>query len=386
MIFATYYIIATINKLNQETLYILAAIFLFSWIFQAVHYLYIMAAFNRFNPSVQNPSPPPVSVVICAKNEAENLQKFLPLILNQNYHDFQVVVVNDCSVDDTEMVLAEFKQTHKNLYYTSIPIDNKFFHGKKLALTLGIKAAKHDHIVLTDADCYPASDKWLESMAGSFTSDKKIILGYGAYEKQRGFLNLLIRFETFWNTIQYFGFSLTLKPFMGVGRNVAYEKQLFNDSSQFKDNLNVASGDDDLFLVEMAKPKNTTVSFIPDSHTLSIPSSTFREWKTQKSRHLTSSVFYPFFIKGWLVIEFLTRQILWLFTFCSIIFSIFTAIIGVLFTLHISIKIVVLYISGKKLGQKQLFWAILLFDWFIPIIIGVLWINNLLRPKKNKWK
>ncbi len=345
-----------------------------------------MAAFNRFKPSTQNPTPPSVSVVICAKNEAENLRNFIPLILNQKYHDFQVVVVNDCSTDDTEMVLAELKKTYKSLYYTSIPIDKKFFHGKKLALTIGIKAAKHKHLVLTDADCYPSSDKWLQNIAGSFTTDKKIVLGYGAYEKKRGLLNLLIRFETFWNSVQYFGFSLTLRPFMGVGRNIAYEKQLFTDSSQFKNNLSVASGDDDLFIIEMAKQENTTICFTPDSQTLSIPSSTFKDWKSQKSRHLTSSVYYPFFIKGWLFFEFLTRQIIWLFTFCSIFFSIFATIIGVLFTLHIFIKIVVLNFSSKKLQEKQLFWAILIFDWFIPIWIGVLWISNLLRPKKNKWK
>jgi len=378
--------IQTINKLNQEILYSLAALFLFAWIFQAVHYLYIMAAFNRVKPQTPNPSPPPVSVVICAKNEAENLRNFLPLILNQNYHNFQVIVVNDCSTDDTELVLAKLKRTNQNLYYTSIPVDKKFFHGKKLALTIGIKAAKHEHVVLTDADCYPTSDRWLQNMASSFTPDKKIILGYGAYRKEKGFLNLLIRYETFWNAVQYFGFASTFKPFMGVGRNIAYEKQLFNDSSQFKNNLTVASGDDDLFLVEMAKPANTTICFSPENHTLSVPSATYRDWESQKSRHLTSSVFYPFFVKGWLFFEFLTRQILWVFTFCSIIFSIFTPIIGVLFALHILIKLIVLNISGKKLAEKQLFWAMLLFDWLIPIWIGALWISNLLRPKKNRWK
>ena len=345
-----------------------------------------MGAFNRIKPSTLSPSPPPVSVVICAKNEADNLRNFLPLVLNQKYHNFQVVVVNDCSIDDTELVLAELKQSHKNLYYTSIPVGKKFFHGKKLALTLGIKAAKYDHVVLTDADCYPASDRWLQNIAGLFTPDKKIILGYGAYKKQKGFLNLFIRYETFWNTVQYFGFATTLKPFMGVGRNIAYEKQLFNDSSQFKSNLTVASGDDELFLVEMANPNNTTICFSPESHTLSIPSASYKEWKSQKSRHLTSSVFYPLFVKGWLFFEFLTRQILWLFTFCSIIFSIFVPISVVLFALHILIKLFVLNISGKKLAEKQLFWAILLFDWFIPVWMGVLWISNLLRPKKNRWK
>ena len=372
--------------MNQEVFYITITVFILSWIFQVVHYSYVMEAFNRFVPPDPNPSPPPVSVIICAKNESDNLKKFLPLIFKQNYKEFEVVVVNDCSTDDTDNVLAQFKKEHKNFYYTSIPVDKKFFHGKKLALSIGIKAARYDHLVLTDADCYPASDKWLQHMAGSFSNDKKIVLGYGRYEKRKGLLNLLIRYETFWNAVQYFGFSLTFKPFMGVGRNIAYEKQLFTDSSHFRNNLSIASGDDDLFLIEMAKPENTTICYSPESQTISLPSTTLRELRAQKSRHLTSSVYYPFFIKSWLFFEYLSCQILWLLTFCSIFFSILAPVFISLFVLHLIWKLHVLKKAGKKLETGRLFWALLPFDWFLPIWIGILWINNILRPNKNKWK
>ena len=379
-------LIKTRLKLNQETLYIISAIFIFSFIFQVIHYIYVLNAFNRFKPSEESHDLPPVSVVICAKNEASNLKQFLPKVLEQDYPEFQVVVVNDTSTDETEMVLAEMKGKYKNLYYTTIPVDKKFFHGKKLALTIGIKAAKHEYLVLTDADCYPLSDKWLRHMAGSFSSTKKIVLGYGGYKKQKGLLNLMIRFETFWNAVQYFGFALTVKPFMGVGRNMAYKKDLFINSSQFRNNLTVASGDDDLFVIEAGNRENTTICAVPESHTISVPPKTRAELMAQRSRHLTSSVHYPLLIKAWLFFEFLTRQLFWLLTICSIIFSIFVPIAGGLFFLLILIKLLVMGKAAKRLRQKQLYWALLLFDWYMPIWIGILWISNLLRPKGIKWK
>jgi cellulose synthase/poly-beta-1,6-N-acetylglucosamine synthase-like glycosyltransferase len=349
--------------------------------------LYIFGSFNRFKPGEPGTSKlPPLSVIICANNEADNLSTFLPSVLEQDYPEFQVVVVNDCSTDDTELVLAGLKEKYNNLYYTSIPIDKKFFHGKKLALTIGIKAAKYEHLVMTDADCKPSSGKWLRLMAGKFSEKKKIVLGYGRYEKTGGLLNKLIRYETFWNAVQYFGFALSVRPFMAVGRNLAYTKQLFENSSQFSNNLMIASGDDDLFIVETADKNNTALCFAPDSHTVSVPLNSFREWFSQKSRHLTSSVRYPFAIRSLIFFEFLTRQILWLFTFCSIFFSIFAIIITALFSLLLLIKIVVLRKAGKKLLEKQLFWALLLFDWLLPVIMAILWINNLLRPGRIKWK
>lgn len=218
---------------------------------------------------------PPVSVIICARNEAENLKNFLPRVLEQDYPKFQVVVVNDCSTDDTEIVLAQMKRQYDHLYFTSIPVDKKFFHGKKLALSIGVKAAQYDHLILTDADCYPASGNWLKNMTTKFSSKKELVIGYGKYEKRKGLLNLFVRYETFWNAVQYVGFVIAGKPFMGVGRNLAYKKSLFQGSNVFRSYLNVASGDDDLFINQMGNRTNTAVCVHPEGQTISVPVTTF---------------------------------------------------------------------------------------------------------------
>ncbi|NJM16233.1 MAG: glycosyltransferase, partial [Bacteroidales bacterium] len=138
----------------------------------------------------------PVSVIICARNECENLRRNLPKVLGQQYQNFEVIVVNDASEDGTEQLLLELKAKHKNLRTTALTQEGKFTHGKKLALTVGIKAAVNEWLLLTDADCYPESDQWLKGMHQSFLREASVVLGYGGYETRRGLLNLFIRYET----------------------------------------------------------------------------------------------------------------------------------------------------------------------------------------------
>jgi hypothetical protein len=92
--------------------------------------------------------------------------------------------------------------------------------GKKLSITLGVKGAKFEHLILTDADCRPASRNWLKSIAENFSNEKQIVLGYGPYKKEKGFLNRLIRFDTTWIGMNYFSMALAKLPYMGVGRNL----------------------------------------------------------------------------------------------------------------------------------------------------------------------
>ena len=162
-------------------------------------------------------------------------------------------MVDDCSTDDTLMKLAEARERYPQLYYTSIPIDNHFKHGKKLAVTVGIKAARYDHLVMTDADCVPASTHWLEAIAQSFTEGKQLVIGYGKYRPTHGLLNYIIRYEAFWNAVQYFGFALSFRPFMGVGRNMSYTRSLYDNGSKYRCNIKILSGDDDLFIAENSK-------------------------------------------------------------------------------------------------------------------------------------
>ncbi|HET6225190.1 MAG TPA: glycosyltransferase, partial [Bacteroidia bacterium] len=196
----------------------------------AIQLSYYLGVFNKlaFRKKTVIPSSfPPASIIICAKNEAGNLTRFLPSVFEQDYPSYEVVVVNDCSYDSTGDVLKEFAVQHKNLKIVTIQEDDNYTHGKKIALMLGIKGAKNEHLLLTDADCKPADKNWLKGMMQQFAADTDIVIGYGAYEKQKGLLNKIIRFDTFMIALQYLSFALKGKTYMGTGRNLAYKKSLF---------------------------------------------------------------------------------------------------------------------------------------------------------------
>ena len=207
--------------------WIILAFFLIAYLFQLGIYFFVFLKVPLYGKSRKKDSCPGVSVVICAKNEEQNLRNYLPRILKQDYPEFEVVVVNDSSTDDSEQVLMELAVQHSQLRHTSIPADERLKRGKKLALTIGLKAARYEHVVLTDADCYPVSDLWLKRMASNFSDAHKIVLGYGGYERKKGLLNTLIRYETTFTALQYLGYAIKGLPYMGVGRNLAYQKSLF---------------------------------------------------------------------------------------------------------------------------------------------------------------
>ena len=190
----------------------------------------------------------PVSVIICAKNEEANLRENLPLIMEQDYPEFEVLVVNDASTDGTEELLRDMKLRYPHLNTTSIVENVHIRQGKKLALTIGIKGATYDWVVLTDADCKPAGRKWLHTMQSNFSRDCHIVLGIGKYDRKKGLLNILIRFDTLYTALQYTGFAMAGHPYMGVGRNLAYRKSLFFNNKGFASHYELESGDDDLFI------------------------------------------------------------------------------------------------------------------------------------------
>ena len=185
----------------MQTLYInlisetILIVFETSLAIQLFYWLIIYRKVFSFRNSKTEIQNIPVSVIICAKNEEENLRNHLPLIMEQNYQNFEVIVVNDCSFDGSELLLNQFKDKYSNLYVTTIRADKKFTHGKKLALSLGIKAAKNEILILTDADCYPVSNNWIASIVNNYKPETEVILAYGGYEQTSGFLNIIIRYE-----------------------------------------------------------------------------------------------------------------------------------------------------------------------------------------------
>ena len=233
-----------------------------------------------------------ISVIICARNEALNLRKHLPFVLNQKYPDFEVIVVNDGSTDATRQVLEHFAAEFPALRIIDVDPSEKKGKGKKYPLSLGIKNAKYEHLLMTDADCRPRSERWIQLMANGFSAGKEIVLGYGKYERTAGFVNQLVQWDTFFVAMQYFSFALSGKPYMGVGRNMAYKKSLFEKVKGFESHAHIASGDDDLFVMQAANKNNVAVVLDYDSHTISRSKENFKDWYQQKSRHLTTGGAY----------------------------------------------------------------------------------------------
>ncbi|WP_152286409.1 glycosyltransferase [Flavicella marina] len=259
---------------------------------QCLYYLLFLTPLHKKKQSILTNSEP-ISVIICAKNEANNLKRFLPSLLNQNYSgEFEIVLINDRSTDDTALIIDLFASSNENIKVVTIEECENFWGSKKYALTLGIKAASHEHLLLTDADCKPLSNQWIQSMANNFTQNKHIVLGYGAYKKNKSFINKLIRYETLLTAIQYFSYSKIGLTYMGVGRNLAYTKSDFFKVNGFIKHIKIKSGDDDLFINEIATKNNTSFTLDTNSFTESLPKQNFKDWILQKRRHISTAHLY----------------------------------------------------------------------------------------------
>ncbi|MBP5723045.1 MAG: glycosyltransferase [Bacteroidales bacterium] len=331
----------------------------------------------------------PVSVIICAKNEEENLRKFLPSILNQTYKTYEVIVVNDCSEDDSEFVLNDFLEKYPNkLRVSTIKKDRKFSHGKKLAITIGIKAAKYDKILFTDADCKPQSDKWIHAMQQQFRDKTEIVLGYGGYIQKTGLLDKLVRYDTYSIAVNYMSFAHAGLPYMGVGRNLAYTKNIYNESSKFTTHYHISSGDDDLFVSEVGRKENTSIVLSQESFTRSEQVSSFKYWKYQKMRHLTTSPHYKFIYKFLLCLEPFSREMFYLcaIVYCITLPEIFFLPIVILFGCRMFLFLLLSILNTRRLQEKDLWIYALPFDIYLPIQIGLLHLRNRIHPlKKNQW-
>lgn len=360
------------------------SIFCVSVSLQLWYYLKIFLLLASYKKEKISNNLPPVSIVICARNEDDNLIEFLPSVLNQDYPEFEVIVVNDCSDDNTEDILEEFVKKHNHLRVVTIKEDENHFHGKKFALMVGIKGAKYEHLLLTDADCKPASKDWIKGMISNFTDEAEIVLGYGAYEKTKGLLNKLIRFDTFYIALQYFSFCLAGKTYMGVGRNLAYRKTLFFKLKGFASHYHIESGDDDLFVNQAATKQNSKIEISLESFTVSKAKKTYKGWLHQKRRHVTTAKHYNTSTKFRLLLLNLS-QYLFFISFIALLvlqYQIYTIIS--LFILRAVIQMRIFKTSMEKLDEKDLFLFSPLFEMFLMFFYPLVTLSNFFL-KKNKW-
>lgn len=259
--------------------------------------IYGRLAFFKEPAKLSDEQLPPVSIIIAARNESDNLYENLPYLLQQNYPEYEIIIINNQSIDDSAYLLNAFTQQFENVRVIEVNRSQHIKPGKKLPLTLGIKGAKYEHLLFIDADCKPTSNTWIKSMASNFVTGKELVLGYGPYTKEKGFLNRVIRFDTSWIAVSYFSMALAKLPYMGVGRNMAYTKSLFESVNGFKSHYSLPSGDDDLFIQEAAKNRNYAINIDQHSYSYSAPHSTWSGWIRQKTRHYSTSNRYSRFKK-----------------------------------------------------------------------------------------
>ena len=353
---------------------------------QIVYYLSFLFSFSIKRSETRLKKHIPISVIICAKNEAENLIENLPFILNQDYSNYEVVLINDSSSDDTLKVMEQFKADHNNIKIVDVKTIEAFWGNKKYALTLGIKASINDFLVFTDADCKPNSKYWLAHMSSKFSNQKAIVLGYGAYAKKKfSLLNKLIRFETVMTALQYFSYASLGLPYMGVGRNMAYRKELFFNNNGFNGHMAIKSGDDDLFVNEVADSKNTEICISKESFTISQPKNSFKDWVLQKRRHVSTAKLYKTKHQLLLGTFYISQLLFWVLSILLLLLCYDWKWIVGFIILRFIIQLVSFGFTAKKLDDINLIFFAPFLELFLITTQLSIFIANLIATPKH-WK
>lgn len=291
----------------------------------------------------------PVSIIIAARNELDNLRILLPKLINQQYDDFEIIIVDDRSEDDT--ILLKDDPAYKNVKFIRIEKTPEHIQSKKYALTIGIKQAKNPVILLTDADCYPVSDQWIRVMASAYKKKKKIILGYSGYITKKSFLNYFIRFETLLTGLQYVGWAGIGIPYMGVGRNLSYLKSFFQEKKGYRKFQSIVGGDDDLFVNENATAANTSFVIGREALVLSEPKETWKAFSRQKLRHLSIGRFYRKRHKLLLSLFSITQILTWVAFLWLLITGGELYFTGLSFLVRLIVLAMVLAITSRRFGH-----------------------------------
>jgi len=326
----------------------------------------------------------PVSVIICARDEAVRLVSNLIGPLGQTYPStHEVIVVNHNSQDDTRFLLDEFKKTFKGLHIVNLEHEAIGIPGKKYPLSMGIKEARYEIVLLTDADCIPATEYWLHKMQDGYHNGIEVVLGYSPYKKAPGVLNKLIRFDTFHTALQYLSYALAGIPYMGVGRNLSYKKDVFFRNKGFSAINHVPGGDDDLFINKVATKENTAIVIDPDTFTVSEPKKNFGDWFRQKSRHYTTARYYKPLHKFLLGLYSLSHVLFYPLLIVSLFFD--WRLTLILFGIRLVVQGYIFQKTMYRLGEEDLFpWWWLLDIWMFMYYL--IFSTTLWKKPRKAWK
>ncbi|MDR0746199.1 MAG: glycosyltransferase [Mediterranea sp.] len=368
-----------IEDVNTNELVILSAAGVL-FLIQVIYYLALYNRICRHNKAVRrnrlsfSEALSPLSIVIYARNETENLRSFLPSVLEQDYPEFEVIVVNDGSTDETEELLSLLSKDYPHLHRSFTPENSRYISHKKLALTIGIKASKYDWLVFTEANCHPVSKNWLRLMARNFTPGTDIVLGYSGYERMKGWMYKKIAFDSLFTSVRYLGYALARKPYMGIGRNMAYRKELFFQQKGYSAHLNLQRGDDDLFVNKIATKKNTRVETDVNATIRMRPIRYKTDWREEKVSYMATSQYYKGSQRFVLGFETFTRILFYFAVIVTITFGILdkhwqiAGIGGFLWLVRYMIQAIIINSTAKEVGESRRYYFTLpVFDILQPL-------------------
>lgn len=391
--FIIFHTFASINYLNTVYIdffynrlsFIVLVVFLAALLIQLLYHwsMFSRVAFYKRKYPIKNESElEPVSIVLCARDAYEYLVDLVPALLKQDYPDFELVIVNDCSDDETEEYLKDLERKEQRVKPVQLRQHLNFFNGKKFPLSMGIKSATHDLIVLADCNCMPVNDLWLRSVVDCYHKKTEIVIGYSPFERKKGLLNQLIRFDALQQGLHYLSAALCGHPYKGIGANLSYRKELFFRNKGFISHYTTSVGEDDLFISQVARKKNTEVLINAEDAILTAPTRSFKLWMRQKSARYSTIPKYNLRARfslslfAWSHTLFYAAFIALLLMQPAFVLSIGAAyyipVLAFFFLLRFGSQMFIYFKASKRLGEKGLIAGLLAYDFMFALLTPLL--------------
>ncbi|MEG1999383.1 MAG: glycosyltransferase [Bacteroidales bacterium] len=349
------------------------------FLIQCYYYCIVFLACSRYARRVRkgdvcfNTVQPAVSIIIYTKNNVDDLKCNLPEILKQKYPIFEIIIVNDGSVDDAKDYITRLKEKYNNLYHTYIPDEAHSLSRKKLAMTVGIKAAKYETVAFTDADCHPTSDMWIATMMRNFTTGIEVVIGNTSERSQKR-ENWYYSYYRLFFKLRFFCYALMHRPFMGEGTNLFFKKELFFACKGFSKHLAIQYGDDDIFTNEIMNKSNTRTEFSEEALVItnyengneSIKETRLRRDFTKRFLKTSAHIFFSFerFSDFMFYAAFIMTALRGVYDNNLKI----TIIAGALFIIHYIMQAAVCHNASRTLNTPLNSSAILIYDIIRPFI------------------
>lgn len=375
---------------------ILSAVFGIAWLIQIVYQLSVpRQVLSRCKSEKRKEDvtfideKPGVSVIVYANNQSETLLRNLPTLLDNDYPDFEVIVVDDMSVDDTQDVLMLMEQRSDHFFHTKLTDKVRTMSHRKLALLLGVKAAHHDIVLTTKAQCIPASKDWISSMARNFTQWTDIVIGPVIFEGRTGVFSRFYQYDLFQRMITLFGQTLAIRPFAGWGNNMAFRKKiLFADNNRaFSSQLNLRYGEDDLLVSAMARRHNVMVECAPESVVVDQESPLKYAWSNDRLIRAFTGKRYTLTSKFFKWLDISTRYLCVIAGLMLMVVSllktawVWLAIVLTLLFLRLFTISFLAYQTSREMGIHRYLLSPIFCDLLIPFVDLWFWLRASFRNK-----